>query len=783
MTKTINPIANAQLEWTSNEIPACSFITMDIVWNPTVAWSTREILQFTDNRNFKKDVAVILKSIDKTLSTRAAVKRSSTMSKIHASDHRVITKKLALKSPSPRSKQLQLQLQQQQLLQQQRTRLSTLAVVNSANVNKKDTSMRAQGIGRKKVLGTHNQSNGMSAVCDGGQSTLPMNEKENMKPEDSSPPNMSAMLDALNFATPSTKNKFDATSNVDYLASLPTPNHEKNQSLFGSALNSQSIPSTHVYRNLNETETLMSTPFKINDQTTILSCYQTPMERTEVDNSRYFDDPNDRNLFAMQKTPAFTNGSSAVQLKEVHTVPAAISGRKLNLDVPNAFDARENELSFGINRTQTLSSPVGVPKLSIIEEEQSKIEMSETYTTQNEHHLTYNILETLPSSAAVQPKQATVQTTPENLVRDVQLISTPLSKKYMSMKELTDNNSNLSLEQKILKMNQGSMPNLHKLDKVKSIENNRYFYQSIEKDLPETSMVPPSMEHGDGGYDDMENFGDTSVCSVQSTVSTQSVAFNEHEIQAQSSRLNLNEIGRSQKTTQTITTTSTTTTTSKTTRTKTTTRQMQNLCFTIDKPTASSSTKPSSTMDLMTPITSNTKYLSASSPAVNKSTFEKPKFSQSIRDISSSAKSRPSVISFAASGRFTPSSLKKRGRDDTLDSSKKSLNKLSPPKRACLEPESPKSRGQAFRTKTWGGVMPKKFRIPSIPPQRLQLKRPEEERVILYDPELHMRSKCQCYPPQAFVFVFLNPIFNVSIQFKSEKPKQKCQFDNDKHHT
>lgn len=683
VTKTINPVANAQLEWTSNEIPARSFISMDIVWNPTVVWSTREQIQLTDNRNFKKDVAIILKSIDKSQSSKTNLKKSIVL-KSHATEHRVLTKKLAMKSPSPRSKM------------QQRNRLSTLNAVNGANNNRKDISMSAKSQ-PKKVLGTNNQLNGFSSMPIFAPPPQ-VREKENRKPQ--SPPNMSVILDAFNFS-PAAKNIKHDTSSVDYLASLPTPttNAEKTQSLFTRGQET----SSHIFRNLNETETLITTPFKVNDQTTVLGSFATPMDRSEVDNSRHFNDVNDLNQFAMQKTPAFMNNSNFTNgnpTSDMFVVP----GRKLNLDIPNVSPgkmANDNiDLSFCINRTQTLSSPIGLPKLSIIEEEHSKIEMSETYIKQNEHHLTYNLDET---ASRPKPTPSPAQAS-GNLVRDVKLIATPLSKKYLSMKELTDNNTNLSLEQRILKNNQGSMPNLHKLDKVKSIENNRYFYQSIEKDLQETENAQHTEE-------DNENIGDISVCSVKSTVSTASVAFNEHEIQAQSSRLNLNEIGGSKST------------------------KPMNFCFTIDKPKRQTVG--------VNRITSN-KYLSASSPTVNKSTTERPKLSQSIRDISSSAKSRPSVISYANGRSMSNSSLslKKRGRDENLDASKRSLNKLSPPKRACIEPESPKStRGQSFRTKVWGSVMPKKFRVPSIPPQRLQLKRPEEERVILYDPELHMRSK------------------------------------------
>lgn len=655
---------------------------MDIVWNPTVVWSTREIIQITDNRNFKKDVAVILKSIDKSQNSKTTLKKTLAI-KSHTIN--MNKKKLPMKSPSPRAKL-------------QRHRLSTLAAVNG--IGKKDSPLTVRSQ-LKKILGTSNQNNIPNVSAYAPQ---PVHEKENMKPQ--SPTNvgkMSMALDAINF-TPACKSGSNNV-NLDYLASLPTPNShlDKNHSFTVHG----STASTHIYRNLNETETLMSTPcIKLNDEITTFGNLQTPLTNRS-EKSHYFDSVCSRNQLSTQKTPAFNEENSFHFKMETPDV-FAIPSRRLNLDISNISPNKEQDVSHVINRTQTLSSPIGLPKLSIIKEEHSKVEMSETYIKESEHHLTYNL-----DCAIEKDDKVEMPLKSENLVRDVQLISTPLSKKYMSMKELSDNTCNLSLEQQILKSNQGSMPNLHKLEKVKSIENNRYFYQSIEKGLQNTENV-------DGGEEHNENLGDTSICSVQSTVSTLSVAFHEHEIQAQSSRLNLNEIGQSK-----------------------TTKAPNKFYFAFDKPV-----KPATDMSRF----HSNKYLSASSPTVNK-IVQTPTLSQSIRDLSSSAKSRPSVISYASRSASLSSSVKKRARDENLDSSKRLNSKLSPPKRPCTDQPKP-SKGQAFRTKTWGGVMPKKFRIPSIPPQRLQLKRPEEERVILYDPELHMRSESNLIITLSKCFVF-----------------------------
>lgn len=668
VTKTINVAANATLEWTSNEIPAGSFIAMEIVWNPLFVWSTREIIQFCDNRNFKKDVSVIMKSIDKTQNKKNMIKNSLSI-KSRGNEHKIKMKKLILKSPSPRTKQ-------------QRAKLSALSMANRMT-NMKETGLKME---MKKVLGSNNQSD-FPAVTIFESRTIPIkngDEKENTD----------VVFDSINF-TPVQKNKGNA-SNVEYLASLPTPNG--NATVNRSALFQLDISPTDIFRNLNETETILTTPFKINDETTTFSNVQTPFRCTEVDHTSYFDNLHERNEFAMQMTPA----DVSVSAQKASNI--GIEPKKFNFDDPSLrmeviVENTELNITSTINRTHVVSSPIAHPQLSVIEEEHSRIEMSETYVKHTSHHLTYNLEE-----MAEMAEPAT-----ENLVRDVRLVGTPLKKKYLSMKELNDSKNNMSLEQKILKSNQGSMPNLHKLEAVKSIENNRYFYQSIEKDLQQPETIQEKEENNE--RDDEENLGDTSICSMKSTVSIQSVAFQEHEILAQSSQFNLNEIGQSKV-----------------------------FKFpTIDRPT----NRANDTKTVMT-----NKHLSASSPTMNKApanNIQKTKYSQSIRDIrseSSLAKGcRTAINSSYANGANTSNSLqKKRIRGDDL--SKRSFNKQSPPKRVCMENDSPKiNKGQAFRTKTWGSVMPKKFRVPSVPPQRLLLNRPEEKRVILFDPELHMRGK------------------------------------------
>uniref|UniRef100_A0A1B0D2H3 Uncharacterized protein n=1 Tax=Phlebotomus papatasi TaxID=29031 RepID=A0A1B0D2H3_PHLPP len=74
------------------------------------------------------------------------------------------------------------------------------------------------------------------------------------------------------------------------------------------------------------------------------------------------------------------------------------------------------------------------------------------------------------------------------------------------------NLSGQSREQEYLKLNQGSMPNLHEIEKINSIENNRYFFAGSEVEL----------------------------LNVEERVST--IAFHVNEIRAQSSQVNLHEV-------------------------------------------------------------------------------------------------------------------------------------------------------------------------------------------------------------------------------------------------
>lgn len=710
-------------EWTSNEIAARGYVSLELVWSPQVEWATREVIQFTDNRNFKKDVAVVLKCVDKT--AKNLLKK--VMSSSRAAAERPITRKLVIKSPSPRTKQ--------------RARLAAATLNankrNAAILTSTENQIRNEAKMMKNILRSQNSglSNGAPSSLHATTADLLPDDtdvqgKENIQPTPCTPSNVSSIFDSIRF-TPLSVNKPNDGNNVDYLASLPTPTRTPGASAFFDRMEHVAMqPLDNTYEHVNEDyegplDLSRHSPIpqtQLNNQTTNLSDMQTPRlnrnwwspsqippeaHRTPIDFSRRapvhrehvinqttilneIQTPHSERNFksASQnmpepiKTPVIVynhqhNGASQKLSTTFELSPQAVSRSPRSPRPSSPYHSRTiehayNEHMTAVNRTRLLS-PAG-DHLYVIEEELTQTEMSETFVKHTQHERTFNVI-----------------VAPDNLARDVSLVASPLKKKFQSLKDLNISNSNLSLEQQILRCNQGSMPNLHKLDKVKSIENNRYFYQSIEKDLP----LSESNELG----------ANASMYSMQNGISTLSVAFQEHEILAQSSVCNINEIGR---------------------------------------------TRPATSNDGVIPssvkyfIDSNDALHTAPTPPVTSGVFAKPQ--PVVRNTMKPSESleRPSVIT-PTSRSFSSGSTQKRTRRVDFGSTK-SLNKESPPKRVRLglDFESPSPhlpKGQSFRTKTWGDVQAKKFRIPKVPIHKLVLKKPQEKRVILYDPDLHLRGK------------------------------------------
>lgn len=650
------------------------------------------MIQFTDNRNFKKDVAVVLKSIDKSKTKKKPLNTKKSF-------ERPMTRKLVIKSPSPRSKQ------RGRIAAANMNGIKRSIGILPSIENHKPEDVRVP----IRVLGTQNCD--MPRPVTGptiktefyttnheafGFSNA--ESKENIRPP-STPSNASAIFDSIKF-TPASDRKPNGRQNIDFLASLPTPGSQHRNPPVNnwvrdlrSDLTPEPLDLSPVHRPLNlSVMTTERTPMaNINNQTTVLSSVQTP----QPDGDYYLTPA--RGLLHLQQTPVIVYNHhyegihhNVQQTKLSTTYDTSPCHSPLNRSrSPNGrhspFLNRTYEMAVdqvtAANRTRLLSPAPDAPNLYVIAEEQSCSELSDTFIKPTHHERTYNVVRTV------------------NPISDVSLVGSPLRKKFQSMKDLSNGSQNLSLEQQMLRNNQGSMPNLNNLEQVKPLESNRYFYQSIEKDLEEQN----------------EQEANVSVTSIRSAISTHSVAFQEHEILAQSSRFNINDVGKSRPSV------------------------VQNDYRLL----------PSTSFFIGT----DDKPYNSATVSLPSHTFHRQQSNAHQQASGSGLIGRPSVIastghaSNQSSMSILSSMAQKRARDENLRASQRSL-KASPPKRACLDsnaPESPRlPRGQSFRTNTWGDVQVKKFRMPKVPIQKLVLNKKEEERIVLYDPDLHLQGMPFC---------------------------------------
>ncbi|EDW84245.1 uncharacterized protein Dwil_GK14035 [Drosophila willistoni] len=64
VSKAIKEEHNVTMEWLEHTVPALEEVSMELVWSPQVETACKETIQLLDNRNFRKDIMVILKSIN-----------------------------------------------------------------------------------------------------------------------------------------------------------------------------------------------------------------------------------------------------------------------------------------------------------------------------------------------------------------------------------------------------------------------------------------------------------------------------------------------------------------------------------------------------------------------------------------------------------------------------------------------------------------------------------------------------------------------------------------------
>lgn len=426
---------------------------------------SKETLQFTDDRGFKKDVSVILKSIDKNLTKKLLIKSVP-----------VVTKKLKLKGPSP-PKRSPLRLKT--------TRTSSSAVLITKKVEVQSTFVEQKidieiksPLRSRNPFDSYNFSNiGQDFFGSEFRSAKKQN-KENCSPKTATTPtNASSIFDRIQF-TPAT----DKKGSLEYLASLPTPvgNYNSESIVERTELTCRKFLTSPLSdESMNFKNEIMETP-RPSELTNVSHFYPDICSTVTKNEIKFIIENFDEDEFdSDSRKKLFNNSGYLERLSSETYVTCPISPQSFNdtktETSPTRIEHYHTARNFTLNKTHSVTPP----PLSMILEEEGSQDFGSTFLQKNNKTL-----------------QKTFQISVNN---------TPL-RKVISESCHDLSRENIKSETKNLRFNQGSMPNLADIDQnINSIENNRYFYQTIGK-------------------------------------SSHDVMFEANEICAQSSRFNLNEI-------------------------------------------------------------------------------------------------------------------------------------------------------------------------------------------------------------------------------------------------
>ncbi|KAH8359475.1 hypothetical protein KR093_006959, partial [Drosophila rubida] len=222
VTKPIKEEHNLSLEWMEHTVPARDEVTMELVWSPLIDVACKETLQLLDNRNFRKEVMIILKS--KSMQPARTTRKFPTVGKT-----------LQLKSPTSSSKMLKNSTAAAAI--QQRKRLSSSSSTVAASTNSKQT-WRNSAIAAARVARTsttasttqaplsernvYRESCGTRCVPEAASHISPQgrNLKENVSPK--TPDSVINLIDKMQF-TPIIDMPHGSKQLPDNLVNWPTP--------------------------------------------------------------------------------------------------------------------------------------------------------------------------------------------------------------------------------------------------------------------------------------------------------------------------------------------------------------------------------------------------------------------------------------------------------------------------------------------------------------------------------------------------------------------------------
>ncbi|XP_017058499.1 protein abnormal spindle [Drosophila ficusphila] len=206
--KAIREEHNLAIEWLEHTVPARDEVSMELVWSPQIEVACKETLQLIDNRNFRKDVMIILKS-----KSNQPVKNPRKFP--------TVGKTLQLKSPTGGGKTMKSAIT---AAVQQKKRMSTAAPPPSKQPWRATAAARPTARPNPPAAVPLAEKNVYKAPQEEPVyiSPQPRTLKENLSPL--TPGNLLDVIDNLRF-TPLTESRGKGLSAIlpDNLAAWPTP--------------------------------------------------------------------------------------------------------------------------------------------------------------------------------------------------------------------------------------------------------------------------------------------------------------------------------------------------------------------------------------------------------------------------------------------------------------------------------------------------------------------------------------------------------------------------------
>ncbi|XP_050324525.1 protein abnormal spindle [Bactrocera neohumeralis] len=504
--RAIDAEYNISINWTETTVPRSKTVEMEMVWSPLVDVACKEIMQLLDNRNFRKDVMVIMK-------TRIAnpVKTVRKFPTISTSNNGYV-RTLRLKSPTGTSKSHKANSTHTQLRKSVPTIIQKPVKPQTApsTSHTRAPAPRSAWVDSNSKLRKEQKREAFDEITINFTHTSPLTEQNIYA--------RSKTMNATITSISSTKSPVLITHKENVSPLTPNNVIEMFDNIQFTPINSDAVKSG-VGRD-PDMDNLANWPTPVNIDTVKINLSTLrPRRLTSVsDTTDVVEDSNTTRMTVEFHVDPNTPGNAILTNKTFEV-------KHENMNV--SADALDASVSYGLtlNKTSTISTTPKSRPLAMIEEEDvincGNVEAEKTYVKNREEKI-----------AELSPARGE-----EDLLRDIKLVGTPLRKYSESMKDLSLRSPN-----KRYSASQGSMPNLNEMETIRSIEQNRYFYNRVQsQDALKMSVIQEqSVNKGTTQYRNEVTVSESTDFGLTSHVD---LAFNQSEILAQSSRFNLNEVG------------------------------------------------------------------------------------------------------------------------------------------------------------------------------------------------------------------------------------------------